>query len=172
MASCPWGKASLVRRKGDTVHMKTRRFLAWAVAALLLLTSFALPAPLSITREAKADTEAAAEEKYYTDSGKCGPDLTWSFDSRTGELIITGSGAMYDYFNDAPWVEKGLADQIESIDLPKNLTSIGEFAFDGCTALTSITIPGKVKTIGRCAFSNCSSLVSVTLPKSRYTPSP
>jgi hypothetical protein len=47
-----------------------------------------------------------------------------------------------------------------------SVTSIGDFAFDGCTGLTSITIPNSVTSIGHAAFQNCTGLTSVTIPNS------
>jgi len=50
--------------------------------------------------------------------------------------------------------------------IPKSVQSIGEYAFYGCTNLTSVTIPSSVTSIGDCAFRDCSNLTSVTIPRS------
>ena len=44
-----------------------------------------------------------------------------------------------------------------------SVTSIGDYAFDGCLNLTSIIIPDSVTTIGDSAFSNCINLANVTI---------
>ena len=46
------------------------------------------------------------------------------------------------------------------------LTAIEDYAFYGCTGLTSITIPDSVTSIGNSAFAYCSGLTSVTIPNS------
>ena len=43
---------------------------------------------------------------------------------------------------------------------------LGDYAFDGCSGLTSITIPSCVTEIGRYAFRDCSGLTSLTIPSS------
>ena len=48
----------------------------------------------------------------------------------------------------------------------KAVTSIGSWAFAGCTQLTNITIPNGVISIGHKAFDNCTSLISITIPNS------
>ena len=44
-----------------------------------------------------------------------------------------------------------------------SVTSIGDYAFYGCSGLTSVTIPDSVTSIGDSAFSGCSGLTSVTI---------
>ena len=46
------------------------------------------------------------------------------------------------------------------------ITSIGNYAFDGCSSLTNVTIPDSVTSIGNYAFKDCSSLMSVEIPDS------
>ena len=50
--------------------------------------------------------------------------------------------------------------------IPDNVTSIGNYAFEKCTGLTSITIPNSVTSIGDYAFSDCTGLTAVTIPNS------
>ncbi len=50
--------------------------------------------------------------------------------------------------------------------IPNSVTSIGRYAFYGCTGLTSVTIPNSVTSIGEYAFSGCSGLTSVTIGNS------
>ena len=45
-------------------------------------------------------------------------------------------------------------------------TSIGDYAFAGCTDLANITIPESVESIGKEAFSDCSNLESIIIPDS------
>ena len=48
-----------------------------------------------------------------------------------------------------------------SINIPQNVTSIGEAAFAGCCGLPSIHIPANVTSIGANAFNNCPNLTSI-----------
>ena len=55
-----------------------------------------------------------------------------------------------------------------SITIPNSVTSIGEYAFSGCSGLISVTIPNSVTSIGSSAFLDCTGLVSVTV----FNPTP
>ena len=46
--------------------------------------------------------------------------------------------------------------------IPDSVTSIGDYAFSGCSGLTSITIPDSVNFIGSYAFYYCSKLKNIT----------
>ena len=54
----------------------------------------------------------------------------------------------------------------KSYNIPDSVTSVGWYAFSGCSNLTSITIPESVTEIGWYAFSGCTSLKSITIPNS------
>ena len=53
--------------------------------------------------------------------------------------------------------------------IPNSVTNIGDYAFYGCSGLTSITIPNSVANIGDDAFTSCSGLTSITIPNSVTT---
>ena len=55
---------------------------------------------------------------------------------------------------------------LTSIIIPESVTSIGFRAFLYCRGLTSITIPNSVTSIGSEAFNYCSGLTSITIPES------
>ncbi len=123
-------------------------------------------------------------------SGTCGQDMTWTLDASTGELIISGTGAMTSnpwkshrtlirtvkisdgvtsLYYDKSNVSNGVfsfCENITSIELPASLTRIEADEFRSCTKLTSITIPDGVTYIGARAFLNCPSMKTLTLPGS------
>ncbi len=57
-------------------------------------------------------------------------------------------------------------DRLESITIPKTITSIGKYAFSECDNLTSVIFAedSEMKIIGANAFENCNKLTSITLP--------
>jgi RNA polymerase sigma factor (sigma-70 family) len=106
-----------------------------------------------------AVTEPSGSEstKPVRADNQCGEHLTWSFDPETGWLTIAGSGPMDDYADvtDTPWYS--ICSEIQQVELPDNLTSIGDYAFAGCTALEYCFNDSGLQRIGDHAFDGCTS---------------
>ena len=98
-------------------------------------------------------------------SGSCGTNVKYTYDSESGTLTISGSGAMTDYLSSSssPFYCQTC---IKTVVIESGVTSIGYAAFCGCSELTSISIPNSVTSLGCYEFSGCSSLTSVIIPKS------
>ena len=82
-------------------------------------------------------------------TGSCGDNVTYSLDTETGVLTISGTGDMYSY---GPFYENT---NIKSVIIENCVTSIGDGVFQGCTSLRSVTIPDSVTSIGDDAFYGC-----------------
>ena len=97
---------------------------------------------------------------------QCGENVAWNYDASSKTLTISGSGAMADYSStdDQPW--SSFSNKIESLVINKDVTSIGSYAFAGCTALGSVTYEAgsRLESIGASAFACCSSLTSINIP--------
>lgn len=108
-----------------------------------------------------------ASEEDVIHSGTWG-DLNWTLNETTGELTISGTGAMNDLNVSSTDADAWRAHRasIQTVVIEDGVTSVGDHAFDGCSKLTSITIPDSVTSIGYCTFSGCSKLKSITIPDS------
>ena len=52
------------------------------------------------------------------------------------------------------------------VKIPDSVSSIGDFAFSGCTGLTSVKIPNSVTSIGKGVFWDCKGLTSIEIASS------
>lgn len=85
----------------------------------------------------------------------------FSYKSAIGDTYVIDY-AYGPFFNERyNWQRK-----LNSLIIGKNITSIPDMTFKGCTGLSSITIGSSVEKIGSSAFSGCTGLTSVTIPKS------
>ena len=101
---------------------------------------------------------------------QCGDNLFWEY--ADGVLTITGTGDMYDYADDktgpAPWYD--VRGSITTINMPNEMTKIGDYAFYKCTEVTSINMPTTLTAIGEKAFAQDTKLAcEIILPASMTT---
>lgn len=130
-----------------------KKVLTGLVAAVVLITAAASNLIYGIAEETPT-------------SGKCGENVTWSFDDTTGVLTISGTGDMYTkYVPYDQWGYYQYKDEITEVVAEEGITSIGDSAFGpfdhGFTLyrdppiyskLTKLTLPSSVKSIGNFAF--------------------
>lgn len=128
--------------------MKKRILSAFIAIALVLaiIPSFSLP--------------VIAE----TFEGNCGTNVTWSLDTNSGTLTISGTGEMSDYYLQKlpPWDAN--RELIKTIIVEEGVTSIGGYAFRFCSELVSVTLPSTISKISSKAFDNCLKLTKVSIP--------
>ncbi|GHT73367.1 hypothetical protein FACS189456_3730 [Bacteroidia bacterium] len=79
--------------------------------------------------------------------------------SGTAITVQTGTVGIVDYAFSG-------CSGLTSVTIPNSVTSIGNYAFSGCSGLTSVSIPNSVTSIGNWAFCNCTGLTSVTIGNS------
>ena len=125
----------------------------WSAVLAVCMALVLLPGPA----RAEAGPDVGAT------SGTCGDNLTWTLDTATETLTISGTGAMenYTYDNPAPWNSQ--RQNIQNAVISTGVTSIGDYAFSFCN-LTNVTIPDSVTSIGNSAFYDCN-FTSITLPE-------
>ena len=80
----------------------------------------------------------------------------------SAEVVIASVWCGQPVTTISDWAFNGCSG-LTSVTIPDSVTSIGNYAFQDCTGLTSITIPDSVTDIGRGVFNGCSGLTSVTI---------
>lgn len=87
---------------------------------------------------ARAETVMPAETENVTTvaSGTWG-SLSWTLDSE-GRFTISGSGSMWSFSSSSTSAWLAYKTSIKSVVVDVGVTSIGEYAFSGCSSLTSV----------------------------------
>ena len=96
----------------------------------------------------------------------------WAFLGCSGltSVVVEQGNAKYDSRDNCNAIIETATNTLiigcQNTTIPNSVTSIGEYAFGGCSSLKSVTIPNSVTSIGNAAFYICSGLTSVTIPNS------
>ncbi len=124
-----------------------KKTLALLLTVVLLLTTAPLSGFVGLDLSGVADwfstmaqAATSGELTYSVENGKA--TITGHNGEISGELVIPETLGGYP------------------------VTSIGNWALNGCFGLTSITIPNSVTSIGDSAFKDCTNLTSVIIPES------
>lgn len=112
-----------------------------------------------------------------TTNGNYGSGVTWTLTQNNADsnhptycLTIssdgTGAGKMTDAYteNGVPW--HNVCAQITQVEVTAGVTSIGDYAFYGCSNLATVTLPEDITSIGKEAFRGCAGLTAIRIPSS------
>ncbi len=98
-----------------------------------------------------------------------GSDYIYNLNRYTGNVTIpstvTYNGIEYSVTSIGSYAFYGCTG-LNSVNIPNSVTSIERSAFYGCSRLTSVNIPNSVTNISECTFYGCSGLTSVNIPNS------
>ena len=118
--------------------------------------------------ETMAEPAKLAGETEKT--GKCGDNVTWTFNESTGLMTISGKGEMWSYNQEEgmggktqPW--KNWRDKIKRVIIKEGITLVGDSAFYSCGSIQKVDFPESLRVIDNFAFYSCSSLSDAPLPE-------
>ena len=130
---------------------------------------------LNVAEESYAETYAVKNNIAYTTrpfvesvvaEGMCGENATWTLYG-SGKLVIDGSGAMDDYTSQSqqPWAE--YRNQIKSIEIGKDITTVGQYAFAFAHYVESVVFEegSKLEKVGAVSFYYMVYVKEIKLPE-------
>ena len=145
------------------MRLKSKRLISLLLAGSMMVSMLPASAVTAFAEEAKSVAVMAAEDN------SCGDGVTYSYDASTKTLTIsvtgTGTGVMSDFTvsktdDNRPWAS--IAAEIKTVKIEEGVTSIGNNAFRGLTALTTANIPASVSKLGDYIFRSDAALKNVT----------
>ena len=131
------------------------------------LISITLPESLaSIGYEAFYDCDGLTSIIIPEGVTSIGDEAFYNCPSLTS-IVVADGNSVYDSRNGCNAIietsSNTLIQGCSATIIPVSVTSIGYYAFYGCSNLTSISIPASVTSIGYYAFSGCSNLTSIVV---------
>ncbi|MBQ8050385.1 MAG: leucine-rich repeat domain-containing protein [Bacteroidaceae bacterium] len=141
--------------------------MKYKTLSILLAVLMSMVASVASAYDAKIDGIY-----YFFDTSTITAEVTYpntTYSDYSGSVVIPETviynGTNYSVTSIGRYAFYGCTG-LTSVTIPNSVTSIGGRAFAECTGLTSVTIPESVTSIGDRAFYNCTGLTSVTIPNS------
>lgn len=122
---------------------------------LRFICVFALLALLNVTIVQQASAVfgfSLQTASQNTASGKIGKEVSWSFNKRSGKLVISGKGSIpdYDSVSQTPWYR--YKSSVKSLEIKSGITKIGNSAFYSFSSLENLKVAPSVIQIGATAL--------------------
>ena len=129
--------------------MKAKKVISFCLSAAIACGSALTLTNNSYSQNLTNPIVASAAISNYIGDG-----LSWTYDSSSRTLTISGTGEMKDFngINSVPW--RGQAYGAKKVILSDGLKSIGNYAFAMFSDLKYIEIPNSVQKIGKYVFYN------------------
>lgn len=120
-----------------------------------------------------AGGEGESSSKPSEDAIQMGDDVWVTFDDSTGTATISGTGDMWDYYDNGydytnkhqnPFAGKS---NVQKIVISEGITNVGDYFLQGYEYrgnIKEISLSSTITKIGRYAFQNCFNVKSVNLP--------
>lgn len=123
-----------------------KKVLAFILCVAMVISCFAVA---SFAEDEKT-------EGLLAETGKCGDNVSWSFNGKNGTLVLSGKGITDFYYTtiDAYSDPAGLSpfngnSEIKKVVVENGITALGDALFAFCENLTEIVIPESVVRIGK-----------------------
>lgn len=101
---------------------------------------------------------------FTLDSGICGDNMTWKYDSDSRTLTFNGSGDMYYYsrLEDIPW--NIYLPTLKTVVIGDEISSVSNYSFYNATKLANLTMPLSLSAAGDgTTWYNCSNIKTLSL---------
>ncbi len=127
--------------------MKTKKVISFCLSAAIACGSAITLTNNSYSNSLTNPIVASAAISNYIGDG-----LSWTYDSSSRTLTISGTGEMIDFrgINSVPW--RTCAYDVKKVIISNSVKSIGNFAFAMFSNLKYIEIPNSVQKIGKYVF--------------------
>ena len=140
--------------------MKKLKFVSFMTLCVILL-QIVMP----ILMEVEWNSVFAVDENTW-DVSENGDGSVIATLSADGTFTVSGKGEMKNYSSSSNRAYNSRANEIKKVVINEGVTRIGDYAFYGCTSLSSVNIPESITSIGWGAFIECTSLNSINIPES------